>query len=112
MIIIIIIHHLFTQLSSMASSGNALICLVIISLMLETKSEKFVTVTCQSDVVAQYGTSTLLNCAVRYKAGIPDAKIRVFRWKFKDFTLLVSVMENSQLNLDMNLLRVLGMNPA
>uniref|UniRef100_A0AAV2LPN7 Ig-like domain-containing protein n=1 Tax=Knipowitschia caucasica TaxID=637954 RepID=A0AAV2LPN7_KNICA len=69
--------------SNMASSGIVLASLLIMSLMLKAKaSSKFVTVSClKSENVAQYGTSTLLDCVVSSPTTI---KIMFVSWKLPE----------------------------
>lgn len=51
---------------NMASVRFILSCLLVSSLKLEAQSESFVTVDCQKqNVIAQYGTSTLLECVIQ-----------------------------------------------
>ncbi|XP_055079360.1 uncharacterized protein LOC117375335 isoform X2 [Periophthalmus magnuspinnatus] len=60
----------------MASSGLVLSCLFFISLALEAESESqtfFVKVVCQkSEVVAQFGSNTLLDCVVQSQTSITE----------------------------------------
>ncbi|XP_072319981.1 advanced glycosylation end product-specific receptor [Eucyclogobius newberryi] len=71
----------------MASCGIALASLLIISLMPEAKSEQFLSVKCQkSEMIAQYGTNTLLNCVAHTTS--TDYKIVVVSWKLNKTTVL------------------------
>ncbi|XP_055079425.1 uncharacterized protein LOC129456425 isoform X2 [Periophthalmus magnuspinnatus] len=65
----------------MASSGLVLSCLFFISLALGAKSG-FVKVVCQkSEVVAQFGSNTLLDCVVRPNDASDSVQIKKVTWK-------------------------------
>ncbi|XP_020794193.2 CD276 antigen isoform X2 [Boleophthalmus pectinirostris] len=75
----------------MASSGILLLCLFIFSRVLGAQTgEVFVTVTCQKpEIVAQYGSSTLLDCNVQANSKITEPiKIVVLTWKFNGSALV------------------------
>uniref|UniRef100_A0A8C6SY93 Ig-like domain-containing protein n=1 Tax=Neogobius melanostomus TaxID=47308 RepID=A0A8C6SY93_9GOBI len=72
---------------NMASVGIIVTCLLS-SLILEAKSQNFVTVECQkSEIVAQYGTSTLLDCVVQNNKGDPT-EIELVTWKLNKTKVL------------------------
>lgn len=68
----------------MASIVSSLVsCLLFCSLTLEAESQRIVNIKCQSSVVAQYGTSTLLNCVVK-----SNSPIIFVSWKFHGDSVL------------------------
>lgn len=68
---------------NMAFIVIAVSCFLFSFLIPEAKSQNFVTVTCQkSKIVAQYGTSTLLDCGVQTNDS--DTKIKTVSWTLND----------------------------